>query len=332
MKVLFVASNPEDSASLNLESEITELQRRFIEAEGEPVKFIFQPRICLEDLPRLLIYHKPDVLHLSAHGNEQDLVMTRGDGTKVKLEATALLTFMRGARPKVVLLNACNSQSMAEELAAEVDVAIGSTAAITNLAARAAAVAFYERMLKGLPLEDAFDVARSLAVTLQDKTVDLRLFAKPGIDCKTVTLHRVPRLIAHFEPFKPRARQQAFEVYFGVAGIPSTTTQLLIFTDDRDYAANDDYLEQLCSLTHRPPTRGIVWSDDLWPIEGDMRMFATGVTSDGTTFSVASTVTDALETAYTHHASEPPPEIVLDAIERLRLQDGSKIVFRKSGH
>jgi hypothetical protein len=43
MKILFIASNPDDLGNLNLNQEIAELQRRVLDSSAEPVTIAFLP-------------------------------------------------------------------------------------------------------------------------------------------------------------------------------------------------------------------------------------------------------------------------------------------------
>jgi uncharacterized protein YbcI len=76
VKVLYVASNPTDGSDLNLNREITKLQRRFLGASAEPVSFAFLPDLKVEDLPGELSKFEPDILHVASHGNAESLSLS----------------------------------------------------------------------------------------------------------------------------------------------------------------------------------------------------------------------------------------------------------------
>ncbi len=142
MKVLFVASNPTSKPSLALErGKMTELQRRFLMAEGDPVQLTFFPNLAIEQLPLELTSNRFDVLHISAHEESEELALANAAGDAVTLTAEMLRELLDIERPpRVVYLHASNSQDIAKELIAVVPCAIGTTATVTNRTARAAAV------------------------------------------------------------------------------------------------------------------------------------------------------------------------------------------------
>src|SRR5688572_11110173 len=149
MKIMYVACNPRDSDELMLEYELSDLQDRFAAASGEPVTVVALPRLPFERLPIELARHQPDILHISAHGEGDNLALANADGDLVALSAEALLAFLMIERsPELVYLNACNSEAIADSLSKHVKFAVGTTAPITNRTARAAAVVFYDAILR----------------------------------------------------------------------------------------------------------------------------------------------------------------------------------------
>lgn len=318
--------------TLNLEREITELQRRFAEAPGEPVSFTFLPSLRAEDLPGELAKRRPDILHISAHGSADQLSLSNEAGKEVSLNADALAAFLPSeGGPRLIYLNACDSQDIAQKIAAYFPMAIGTTAPITNRAARAGAVAFYERILTGSPVEEAARVGDQMIRMLQDQKTSSNLYARPGVDPKQEYLHRVPRLIADFDDGDPKPRRHEYSVRFGLVGCPANTTQVIFFTDDESFIDEDeDNLEgDLCCVVRGTPVRGIVWVEppDCWAVTGDYRLFAVGVTGDGHSFSVASTLCEAIENRYLMAPHRDIPPDIAAAVTELRRHDGGQLDY-----
>ena len=335
LKVLFVASNPPDGVTLNLEREITELQRRFADAPGEPVSFTFLPGLRAEDLPGELAKRQPDVLHISAHGTDEQLSLSNEAGKKVALNAQALAAFLPPEHPpRLIYLNACDSQAIAEELKRHVSMAIGTTAPITNRAARAGAVTFYERILSGSSVGHAFRVVKEMIQMLQDQQASSELHARPGTNPENEVLHRAPRFIADFVGGDPSPRRQEYSVRFGMVGCPANTTQVVFFTDDETFIdeEDDDLQNDLCLVARGTPVRSVVWVDeaDSWEVTGDFRIFAVGVTGDGHTFSVASTLCEAIETRYMLAPDRNLPADIAAAVTELRREDGGQLDYAPS--
>ncbi|SDJ54288.1 hypothetical protein SAMN04487926_1614 [Paraburkholderia steynii] len=108
-----------------------------------------------------------------------------------------LRTFLKYERPpKLVYFNACNSKELAEAVVEIVPAAIGTTALVTNGAARASAVAFYNRILHGGSVQDAFEVGQCIIEALHDNSASSVLEKASAFDPRTHRLHNLPRIVA----------------------------------------------------------------------------------------------------------------------------------------
>ena len=312
MRILFVASNPGREAGLSIEAELNALQRVFGTVSGEPVTFMVRPRVILEDLPALFAETQPDVLHITAHGDHEALAITNSVGDKVSLRADALVAYLGKRMPRLVYLNACNSKELAESLVGQVgqvDLAIGSSAPIANRAAQAGAVSFYQAIVQGASVQDAHHAAKFVVSSMQASTT-LHLAVRAGIDALKIVPHPTPQLIARVKRSHVlrSAERGSFDILFGISGPLRNTVQVVYFTDDGSFLGNaGNAAEDLCTVSRSAPMHGMVWADedDLWKIGCDMRMFATGVTSDGNAYSLSSTVVQAL----VRHYEDAEPEI-----------------------
>jgi hypothetical protein len=314
MKILFVASNPKDEGPLSLASEITELQRRFIETAGEPVSFSFLPDLHVERFIAELARHKPDVLHISAHGAGEALALRNELGQNVYLTAEALAAFLpHDLLPRLVYLNACDSKEIADKLSRHptiaVDMVIGATAPISNLAAQAGALSFYERILSGSSVGLAYEASKHIVGLLSDQQASMQLCARKGIDPSKQILHQIPRIIADFVDGVPICNAKGeYAIRFAVIGCPATTIQIVFFTDDKSFIKKDKNngratvsLEyRLCHVVQEVPIRGTVWMPETepWEVSGDFRIFAACVKGDGSAFILATRLCDAIEMRY----------------------------------
>lgn len=333
MKVLYVASNPTDASDLNLDREITELQKRSVTLPNEPVTFRFLPDLRIEDLPSQLSNINPDVLHLAAHGDSDSLWLSDQAGKNVSVTANMLLSFLPPNRPlRLVYLNACNSSEIARDLVASgsVSMAVGSTAPITNRAARASAVAFYERLLAGLTVASAFDACKHMLEGLADSKASADLYTSPEVSADMEILCRVPALVADFKKGRPsKGRDNHYKFRLGLQGCPASTTQVVFFTDDESYICDEETLEDdLCFVVRGTPVNGVVWAPKGydWKAEGDHRLFAVGVRAEGGSYTVATTLCEAIENRYHFSArTRGVPKNVTAAILDLRRNNGAEI-------
>jgi hypothetical protein len=300
MRVLYIASNPDEESSLALQREITEFQKRAVASSGDNVEFVFLPNLPFEELPTQISRHKPDVLHISAHGEHDWLAMSQGK-KMVRLTAEILNVFLDvNPSPKLAYLNACHSDVIAKELTRKIPVAIGTTAAITNHVARSAAVNFYIGLLEGKSVTRAFEVGRVIMRGLGDEAVDSKLFSRDGLNPSMMILHQPSRIVASFldDEFKPM-RNGHFQIMLGVIGCPKNTNQMVFFTDDETFITTGKNLaSDLCSIIRTTPDNGVLWLDHPLEMYGDCRWFACGTSAAGDHFSIASSVCAALEEHY----------------------------------
>lgn len=332
MKVLYIASNPKDASELTLANEITELQSRAVQASGEPVSFIFLPAVAFERLPLELHKHRPDIVHFSAHGKSGELLLSNQNGKQVRLTGEMLCEFLRYENPpKLIYLNACDSEQLAREVISVVSMAIGTTAPITNRAAWASAVVFYERLLMGMPVGNAYAAGKQMIRGMQNETASSVLEHVPGVTPSKQRLHSVPRLVAWPEDGKLQLDGDGvIALDLKLMGCPANTFQVIFFTDDKRFVLNeppDDETDaaflagELCQLVRDTPRQGLIETDDVWPTVEEFRIFACGTTSAGQTFTVASTICTALKDYAAHvlrwEANDSRNELLSAVIERL---------------
>jgi hypothetical protein len=356
MRVLYVASNPEQRGTLLLEREITLLQRRLADAPGELIDFRFLPDLSVEDLNREVRKFQPTIVHISAHGSHGHLHLKsaeRAPGTNRKVEKAVsglhLATLLRCTPPpQLVYLNACDSAPLAEAISDTLCMAIGTTAPITNRAALASVLQFYERLLAGSTLLDAYESSLAL-LTVLDNTTTTKFFFPPSAAPKDTVLVDVPQFIARFSEHTAKNKKRIIdsdankdgtvELELGLSGCPTGTTQVVFFTDDPTFISDDDDEDDdddwgepdklaldMALITRAQPNRGVVWAGGpLW-LDGDCRFFAVGVVGDGRLFTTRGLVSEALERYHSRQwygrLTKAQSLSITNAIRDLRARDG----------
>jgi hypothetical protein len=161
VKVLLLSANPLD-APLSIEEEFRAIDAKIRASDHrEHVQLIPHGAVRLEDIPGLLMRHKPHVVHFSGHGDAGAIELTRADGSNHLVPPAALTDIFRVLKDnvRVVLLNACDSAPQAEAIVDVIDCAVGMSDEIEDGAAIAFAAAFYEALGYGRSVQDAFDLA-----------------------------------------------------------------------------------------------------------------------------------------------------------------------------
>lgn len=321
MKLMYVACNPRLAPDLDFELEVTQLQRLINRTKGEMPQLLSYPRLYIDEFLAVLNEQKPDILHISAHGEHNQLALANTQGTPSRLTGKRLCKYLNIEKPpKLVYLSACNSRAIAEEVSSVVRMAIGIKATVLDDTARSVAITFYERLFAGDSVHNAFEASQATLELLEDNRASARLFSL--VDARKERMHHLPRLIAQFHQGDTKPdRDGYFDVEIGVTGCPGSTWQMLFFTDDETLMFDDD-ANDLCSVVRSSPERTTIWSEEVYNIMADYRLFAVGVTAGGELFSVTSTLcealTDYLRFGNSKRVLSQMPRDVLAAIARLQ--------------
>lgn len=195
IKVLFFAANPQDQNQLRLDEEVREITQKIrLSDYRDSVELISKWAVRPSDLLQALNEHKPNIVHFSGHGSDNDEILfldQEGNTKPVSKGAMAQLMATSGDHVKVVFFNTCYSRSQAEAVTQHVDVAIGMNTSIGDEAARVFAAQFYSGIGFGYSVERAFAqglVELMLRDIPEEKTPEL--FAREGVSADDIVLVR----------------------------------------------------------------------------------------------------------------------------------------------
>ena len=192
--VLFFAADPRDLDRLGLDEEIRLIQEKLRASEyRDAVALKSRWAVRPTDLLQALNEEKPNVVHFSGHGSQDDIAFVDSEGnTKtVTKEAIAQLMNTMTDNIRIVVFNTCYSSEQAEAVTQYVDIAIGMTTEIDDEAARTFSAQFYSAIGFGRSVRKAFDQAK-LALHL-DGVADAdapEIFVRDGVDPEQVVLVR----------------------------------------------------------------------------------------------------------------------------------------------
>jgi len=219
--ILFMAANPSGTSRLALDQEAHAIQLE-LERSGHRDCFAFVTRWAVEphDLLRELRKLKPTVVHFSGHGglhvggehrmgqaSHRDVVISElgphgreqsyglffhgPDGQARVVSAAAITeTFgAAGASVKLVVLNACYTESQAEALLAHVDCVVGMGGSIHEDAARNFAIGFYGGLGESEPVAAAYNQGRAAISLVGLPDCDRpQLKVRAGVDAARLVL------------------------------------------------------------------------------------------------------------------------------------------------
>ena len=165
IKILFLAANPSTTTRLNLGTELRQIEEKLAQAsKAESFELLINAPTGTDDLRRLLLTHKPDIVHFSGHGGpEQKIILEDSQGREVATDTKSLVDAFRPFKDDVrlVLLNACMTNSQATALGKVIDYTIGIEGLVADEAAITFAGAFYLALVSGRSVEEAYASAKA---------------------------------------------------------------------------------------------------------------------------------------------------------------------------
>jgi hypothetical protein len=161
--ILLLAANPDGTACLRVDREIKKIEQGLRLAEQRGC-FVFKTcqAVTVPDLRRAMQQHRPQIVHFSGHGEGAAGLCFESEQGKIQFvqdEALAVFFSLFAAEVRCVVLNACYSEVQAEAIARHVDYVIGMSYSITDQAAIAFSVAFYESLGNRESIESAYKFA-----------------------------------------------------------------------------------------------------------------------------------------------------------------------------
>lgn len=160
MMILFLASDPSDQARLRIAEEFRVITKKLQLAKGRDQFELALPQLSCrtEDISQALLDVVPGIVHFSGHAASAGLVFENQAGQThlVKAEALANLFELFADKVSCVILNACFSEVQAKAIARHIDNVIGMSKEISDEAAIAFSVGFYQALGAGCTIEKAY--------------------------------------------------------------------------------------------------------------------------------------------------------------------------------
>ena len=193
IKILFLASNPERTAALKLDDEIRSISQKIrVSSYRDVLKLESLLAVRPDDLLQALNEHRPHVVHFSGHGSAAGEILLMDTNRQVKpVSAKALQRLFTTLKDdiRVVVLNACYSETQATAIAEAIDFVVGMSQAVGDDAAIAFAASFYQAIGFGRSIAEAFEQGKT-AILLEGipGAETPRLLARRGADPSAIFL------------------------------------------------------------------------------------------------------------------------------------------------
>lgn len=157
-KILFVESVPKDVRLIFVQQELRKV-KDLLEASRYKVRFEleYEPAVTESEIQKSLLAKSPHILHFSGHGEVEGIYVNNAIGLKELLPVARLAAYVRETRTlECVVLCACHTQAMAQELSMAAHYVIGMNKPISDKAAGGFAEAFYMSVFENNSYEQAF--------------------------------------------------------------------------------------------------------------------------------------------------------------------------------
>ena len=186
IRILFLSANPWTTSRILVDEEAREIFERIQEGPYRD-RFELHKHVATRplDLQKLLLMHKPQIVHFSGHGNkEQKLIFggSNGRGKTIDHQGLADVFSLYNEHLKLVVLNACLTKAQARSISEVINYSIGTGKGIGDKVGVAFAGAFYRALAFGKCVKDAFESAKAeLALTKIPRSNGIELFIQHGM-------------------------------------------------------------------------------------------------------------------------------------------------------
>lgn len=163
--ILFLSADPTDISRLRLGEEFREVDEQLTLARYRERFNLSLPYLSIRprDISRALLEAQPQIVHFSGHGTSEGALCFEDESGKahfVQPEALAGLFKQFAEQVKCVVLNACYAEKQAKAIAEHIDYVVGMRREISDKAAIAFSIGFYQALGAGKTVEEAFELGR----------------------------------------------------------------------------------------------------------------------------------------------------------------------------
>ena len=205
-RILLIAANSMDTQALSLPKEFRDIEEGIELAKKGDLFSIKQVGATrYKDLRRKLLQYQPNIVHFSGHGSSNGLFLEDDSGRAKKASKERLVDLLDKFSDQIecVILNACDSEAIAEGLSKSIPYAIGMSAPISDPSAIEFSTGFYDAIGNGRGYEDAFDFGlnaisstgssshRSFDLSESEEHASSRAIAPPILFSNSVLVQRL---------------------------------------------------------------------------------------------------------------------------------------------
>lgn len=163
IRILYLSSSPRDLQPLRVDAESRTIAETMRLGEGRDGFKLYQyGAVRTRDISQRLLEVRPHIVHFSGHSAADGTFQVEnevGRAMPVPVDGLAALFGEVTDTVRCVIVNACDSTPLAKALAEHIDYVIGMKESISDPAAIAFSLGFYQALVAGRPVEKAFNFA-----------------------------------------------------------------------------------------------------------------------------------------------------------------------------
>jgi CHAT domain-containing protein len=191
IRILFLSANPSTTGWISVDEEAREISERIQEGPCRD-NFELHKHTALRsaDLQKFLMTYRPHIVHFSGHGHKTQRIILGGPAGRSKTvdgKALAQVFALYKRYLRLVVLNSCFTDAMAQSITEAIDYSVGTGKAIGDKAGVAFAGAFYRALGFGTSVKEAFASAKAeLGLTKMPRSRGIELFVRDGLNEKDI--------------------------------------------------------------------------------------------------------------------------------------------------
>jgi hypothetical protein len=175
--ILILVANPQGTTSLNLLPEVGKLQEA-LQRSLNRERFTIEWKVAVqqEDFRRHILDVKPWIIHFCGHGTKEGLIV-HDENQQAKLLSNQFLSDLLknfADRLECLVLNACETEPLAEEVTKYINYAIGMNQEVEDRSAIIFAEAFYDAIGAGESIEQAFEIGKNAVLGITSSSIKSR--------------------------------------------------------------------------------------------------------------------------------------------------------------
>ncbi len=162
--ILLFSASPHDIRHLRVNDEWRQISRELdASTNRDSFDLVYKPSVQIQDITRAMQRQKPEIVHFSGHGTQENLMIQNANGSFEMFPEQSIMRlftlFADKGDLKCVVLNACYSKTIAKAISELGLYVVGMSTKVKDVASISFSTGFYQSLGEGNDIEYAFQIA-----------------------------------------------------------------------------------------------------------------------------------------------------------------------------